>query len=228
MRPVDALRARRMDDSGLSLAELLVTIMIFAIVLTVVTGTFVSLTRVTSQAAATDANVHDASNGMNEIAREIRGAVNNPIPNAPDAAAFITATSESMTFSTAVNQTGSMIQPQLVTFSLGTDRSLIETKTSAVVYQTSYWQFTGTVVKRTLTGPVSASSASVPVLFQYFDSSGAALAPSAAGALTTVQLGRIASIKVSLSIRSTKAGDTGVTLVNTVGTPNLTATGAVS
>lgn len=228
MRRNDAVRARRLTDTGLSLAELLVTIMIFAIVLTVVTGTFVSLTRVTGQAAATDANVHDASNGMNEIARQIRGAVNNPVPNASDAAAFSAATTESMTFSTAVNQTGSSTQPQLVTFALATDRSLTETKTAAVAYQTTYWQFTGTVINRTLTGPVSAASASIPVLFQYFDSTGASLTPGAAGSLSAAQLGQIASVKVSLSIKSTKAGDTGVTLINTVGTPNLTATGSVS
>lgn len=228
MGVVRRLRARRLDDRGVSLAELLVTIMIFGIVLTVVTGMFVSLTRVTTQANATDQNVRQVSNGMNELAREIRGAVNNPVPNVADAASFSVATTESMTFSTAVNQSGSTAQPQLVTFALAANRSLVETKTAAVAYQTSYWQFTGAVSKRTLTGPVSASSASVPVLFQYFDSTGTQLTPNAQGALTGTQMGNISTVTVTLTIKSTRAGDTGVTLVNSVGTPNLTPTGAVS
>lgn len=228
MSILNRIRARRLDDAGISLAELLVTIMIFGIVLSVVTGTFVALTRVTTQANTTDQNVRQASNGMAEMSREIRGAMNTPVPNAADAASFSVATTESMTFSTAVNQTGSTSQPQLVTFALASDRSLVETKTASVAYQTTYWQYTGAVTKRTLTGPVSAASSTVPVLFQYFDSSGNSLTPNAQGALTTTQMGNISTVLVSLSIKSTKAGDTGVTLVNTVGTPNLVSTGTVS
>jgi len=224
----EVVRRRRADDAGVTLAELLVTIMIFGIVLTVVTGTFVSLTRATTQAGTTDQNVRQASNGMNELTREIRGAVNNPVPNLPDAAAFSIATTESMTLSTAVNQSGSATQPQLVNFALGSDRSLIETKTTAVSFQNTYWQFTGVVSKRTLTGPVSVSSASIPVLFQYFDSTGTVLTPNAQGALTAAQMGTIASVTVTLSIKSTQVVDTGVTLANTVGLPNLGATGPVS
>lgn len=223
------LRGARHDDRGISLAELLVTIMIFGIVLTVVTSTFISLTRATSQAGTTDSNVRVAANGMNEMTRIIRGAVNNPVPGAAsDSPAFSEATPESMTLTTAVNQTGSITQPVQVRLYLGTDRSLIEKKTASVAYQTSFWQFTGAASQRTLTGAVSASSASVPVLFQYFDQSGAPLVPQSNGALSPAQMSAISTVTVSITIAGGKATDPGVRLVNTVGLPNINTSGQVS
>lgn len=218
------------DDRGLSLAELLVTIMIFGIVLTVVTGTFVSLTRTTTQAGNTDSNVRNASNGMNELTRQIRSAVNVQVPNATaDAPAFQDARPESLTVSTAVNQVGSTAQPQLVTFTVGAGRSLVEQKTASLPLQTSYWQFTGTKTSRTLAGPVTVASASVPVLFQYADVAGNPLTPDTSlGKLSVDQLKLIASVTITLSIKSSSANDSGVTLVNTVGLPNIIATGPVS
>jgi prepilin-type N-terminal cleavage/methylation domain-containing protein len=225
----ERLRGGHQGDHGLSLAELLVTIMIFGIVLTVVTGTFVSLTRTTSLANRTDSNVRTASNGMNEVTRQIRSAVVVPVPGVTtNAPAFIEASTEGVTFTTAVNQTGSTNQPQLVRFSLAADRSLVENKTASVPIQSTYWAFTGAVTTRTLTGPVSIASAKVPVLFQYADSSGALLIPGATGKLAATQLAQIASVTVTLSVKSTSAYDNGVTLVNTVGLPNITATGPVS
>ena len=56
MTALRRLIARARRDEGVSLAELLVAIMVFGIVLTVVSTTFVSLTKATAQARFIDAN----------------------------------------------------------------------------------------------------------------------------------------------------------------------------
>lgn len=229
----------RRDDHGLSLAELLVTIMIFAIVLAVVSGTFVTMTRATSFANATDTNARSASTAMNEMTRLLHSAMNNPQQNASDAPAFASAKTESMTFTTAVDLTGAAAisnngpdpRPEQVTLALDSSRRLVETIVPGqqVVAGSSYYKFTSTPASRTLAPAVSVTPAGQSALFIYYDASNTALLPDATGALSTAQVKSIVSVGITLRLSNNgSVADNSVTLSNRVGLPNLLSTGTVT
>lgn len=207
-------------DVGITLVELIVAMMILGIVLAVTSGTVLSLTRATSTARTVDVNVRESSNGMNALAQTVRSAVDLQQPSAPDRPAFQAASTEMFTVSTSVNFADTQTKPVLVTYDLDTGRKLREVRTQAVRLGTSYWQFTGTSATRLLTAPVAAPSAKP--LFAYLDKNKVVLTPGSTGRLDDAQLRRVAFVQVTLAIKSTTNGaDNGVTLVNTIGTPNL-------
>jgi prepilin-type N-terminal cleavage/methylation domain-containing protein len=220
---VTALRRRLAAagrDRGITLVELIVAMMILGIVLAVTSGTVLSLTRATSTARTVDVNVRESSNGMNALAQSIRSAVDLQQPSAPDRSAFQFASTEKLTVSTSVNFVDTQAKPVLVTYDLDASRKLREVRTQSARLGSAYWQFTGTSSSRVLTAPVAAPSSAA--LFVYLDKNKAVLTPGPAGRLDDTQLGRIAFVQITLPIKSTTtASDNGVTLVNTIGTPNL-------
>lgn len=227
------------DERGLSLPELLVTVMIFAIVLAVVSGTFVTMTRATTFANATDTNARSASTAMNEMTRLLHAAMNNPQQNAADAPAFTAARTESMTFTTAVDLTGAAPaansgpdpRPEQVTLSLDSSRRLVEAIVPGqpLAGGSAYYKFTSAPAVRTLAPAVSATPAGQQALFVYFDASNAPLVPDATGALTAAQMKSIVSVGLTLRLsNSGSTADNSVTLSNQVGLPNLLSTGTVS
>jgi prepilin-type N-terminal cleavage/methylation domain-containing protein len=229
MRFIDAIKRARRDERGLTLAELLVTVLIFALVLTVVTGTFVTMVRATTFANATDTNVRTGSDAMDEMTRVLHAAMNNPRPNQSDAPAFSVANSESATFSTAVNMSGSTLTPEQVSLTLDSSRRIVETVTAGQLYNSTYYQFTGAVTTRVLSSPVTATPTGGDALFVYFDANNNRLTPDATGALSSSQISSIASVQITLRLTNSNSTiDNSVTLTNQVGLPNLTTSGQVS
>jgi prepilin-type N-terminal cleavage/methylation domain-containing protein len=213
--------ARR--DAGLSLAELIVAMMVFGIIVAVVTTTFISLTKATAQARGVDANTRVASNVMNEVSRVVRAARTIPTPGGTEATSFSLATTESLTLTTAVNGADSLTTvPRKVTFGLAADRSLVETTVVGTPLQTDYWQFVSTPTKRTLGGAVVTTASSGSPLFTYYDFTGAVLTPDSGGALSATQLPAIAAVQVSVTIdRTATRSSQAVTLQTTVSLSNL-------
>lgn len=213
--------ARR--DAGLSLAELIVAMMVFGIIVAVVTTTFISLTKATAQARGVDANTRVASNVMNEVSRVVRAARTIPTPGGTEATSFSLATTESLTLTTAVNGADSLTTvPRKVTFGVAADRSLVETTVVGTPLQTDYWQFVSTPTKRTLGGSVVTTASSGAPLFTYYDFTGAVLTPDSGGALSATQLPAIAAVQVSVTIdRTATRSSQAVTLQTTVSLSNL-------
>jgi prepilin-type N-terminal cleavage/methylation domain-containing protein len=223
-----ALFARRRDDAGVSLAELLVAMMVFGIVLTVVSTTFVSLAKATSQARAIDLNTRVASTGLADLTRTVRAARTIPVPGGTETPAFSVATTEALTLTTAVNTADSVTTvPRKVSFTVQPDRSLVET-TIVGTSTADYWTFTTAARKRVIGGSVLSTAVSGTPLFSYVDFSGKELVPDASGALTTTQMSSIAGVRISLSVdrAGTLTAQT-ITLQNTVSLSNLVG-GAVS
>lgn len=213
--------ARR--DAGLSLAELIVAMMVFGIIVAVVTTTFISLTKATAQARGVDANTRVASNVMNEVSRVVRAARTIPTPGGTEATSFSLATTESLTLTTAVNGVDSLTTvPRKVTFGVAADRSLVETTVVGTPLQTDYWQFVSIPTKRTLGGSVVTTASSGAPLFTYYDFTGAVLTPDSGGALSATQLPAIAAVQVSVTIdRTATRSSQAVTLQTTVSLSNL-------
>ncbi|NQW87892.1 MULTISPECIES: type II secretion system protein [unclassified Frigoribacterium] len=223
MTALRRLIARARRDDGISLAELLVAIMVFGIVLTVVSTTFVSLTKATAQARFIDANTRVASNGLNDLSRTIRAARTIAQPGGTEASAFTLATTESLTLTTAVNTADSLTTvPRRVTYRLEADRTLSSSTVVATPLQTDFWQFTSPATKRALGGTVVTAASSGSPLFTYLDFTGKTLTPDASGALTASQLPSIAAVTISLTIdRTSSMSSQAVTLQNTVSLSNL-------
>jgi prepilin-type N-terminal cleavage/methylation domain-containing protein len=222
---VSALRrviARR-DDDGVSLAELIVAIMVFGIVVTIVSTTFVSLTKATAQARGVDGNTRVASNVMNDLARTIRAARTIPRADGTQAASFTAASTESMTLSSAVNVTDAATTvPRQVTFRVAADRSLTSSSIVATTVTGGFYQFTSPATTRTVGGSVVTPASNGAPLFAYLDFAGTALVPDASGALTTTQLSSIAAVTITLTIdRTSTPSSQAVTLQNTVSLSNL-------
>jgi prepilin-type N-terminal cleavage/methylation domain-containing protein len=215
------------DDRGLSLAELLVTMTIFGIMMTVVVGLFSTYTKSVTLARTIDANVRTASNGMNEMSRIVRAGTNNPVRgSAVPEPAFSQAQREALTVYAFINLASSETRPVKVQFSIDAQRNLVETTTAAVALGGGYWAFTGAVSTRKLASAVAVPGAGELPLFTYRDADAAALPTDASGALTATQRQGVASVTVNLRIKSSStSSDNGVTLQNTVGIPNLSVTG---
>jgi prepilin-type N-terminal cleavage/methylation domain-containing protein len=223
---VNALRrvvARRRDDDGVSLTELLVAIMVFGIVLAVVSTTFVSLTKATAQARAIDGNTRVASNVMNDLARTIRAARTIPRTDGTQAASFTAASTEGLTLTSAVNTADSSTTvPRQVTFRIGSDRTLVSSSIVATTVTGGFYQFTSPATTRTLGGAVVTTASSGTPLFGYLDFAGDPLAPDASGTLSATQLSSIAAVTITLTIdRTSTLTSQAVTLQNTVSLSNL-------
>jgi prepilin-type N-terminal cleavage/methylation domain-containing protein len=210
------------SEQGLSLVELLVSMLVLGIVTAVVTGLYVSTMRNVTYAQNLSANTRSVSNGMNEMARVIRAATDNPVPGVTlSAPALEKAKDESVTFYAYVNLgTTLATQPPIkVELSLDANRRLVETKYAAVSVASGYYAFSSSPESsRLLTETIAP--ATTPSLFSYLKSDGTAIVPSAGG-LTAAERRLITAVQISITVTngSTDAR-TWVTLQNTVGMPN--------
>lgn len=208
-------------DRGLTLIELLVAMGLFGVLLAIVGGTFVSITRATSFAAARDQNSRNASTAMNEVVRQVRGAADNPQVGASDSPAFLSAGTSSVQFTTLVS-TGRAAVPQQVTFTVGASGVLSERIVPGATTDNVYYTFPGSGSTSTIGTGVELPSGTGTPAFQYLDISQNVLAPNAAGVLTSDQIGQIAFVRVTLRFSSTSSTlRNGITLQNTIGLPNL-------
>lgn len=214
----------RPDDSGISLIELLVAILLLGIVSVMVMGMFVGTMRATTSNRVLSTDTRTAANGMNEMARILRAATENPVEivvaDAPTTEpAVVAAASDSITVYAYVNLESSAQTPQKVKFSINAQRQLVETTWRATTQSANgHWDFSSTpTAVRILAGPVKAGTA----LFVYFESSGDPV-PVPAGGITDSDTRRsIKAIGVTLAIKSDGSNTESVTLTNTVGMPNL-------
>ena len=222
------------DQSGLTVVELLIAIVILALVLTAATTFFIGAARTVKFAQTMSEGTNTASNLMNELTRVIHEGDDNPNSGSqtPTPAFIPTAspTAESLTiFSNIDSYDGSatfQTRPIMVQFSLdSTTRQLIEKRWLPTSSASGIFGFpavtTTPTSTRTIGGPVLAAtttpSAAEP-LFTYIDLYNAVLTPP----LTTAQLSTIAAVKITLRVRGgTSTTGTVTVLQSTVRLPNL-------
>lgn len=220
---------RRCDDDrerGLGLSELIVAVVLFGIMLTAVSGLVVSTQRGFATARAISENTRSASNGMNEAARMIRAGTVNPVQGHPlPDPAFVSAATEALTLYAYVNLDAAAPGPVMVRLEVDGQRRLVESRWAATPLAEGNWSFPAPTEPadsiRTLAESVSPGAAGAPALFTYFRSDGTVLPDSVTG-VPLDHLGSIASVKVTLTVQSSRDGPRNpVTLQNTVGIPNL-------
>ncbi|OIH95378.1 type II secretion system protein J [Curtobacterium sp. MCBA15_001] len=218
----DRLLARVRRDDGMTLVELLVAVSLFAVLLAIVGGTFYSITRATTFAAARDSNSRVASTAMNEMVKMIRGAADNPKVGANDDPAFLSAGRNSLTLTTLVSSGRSAV-PQRVGFSLSAAGVLTENIVIGSTTDNTYYSFTGAGTTQAIASGIEVPSSTGTPVFQYLDKLSNPVTPDpATGVLTSDQAGQVAFVQLSIRVSSTSSAlKNGITLQNTVGLPNL-------
>jgi prepilin-type N-terminal cleavage/methylation domain-containing protein len=216
-------------DQGMSLVELLVSVMITSVLGVVITSLYVSTVTTTAEVSSVTVNTRQAANGMNEMARVIRAATENPVPSqALSDPAFVSTvaaplSAESLTVYAYVNLNSATEVPVKVRFSLDAERRLIETQWASTALAGGYFGFESTPRStRILASTVAPAAPGSPALFRYLLADGTELVLPPTGTLTTVQLRSIAAVQVSLTMQETLTDShAAVTLENTVRIPNL-------
>ena len=227
-------------ERGMSLTELLVASIVLMIVLTVAANLFINATKSMGMAAAVNANTANASNGMNEATRVIRGGTSNPVQaQLLDNPAFIEAKPESVILYSLVGGDRSDPHPVMIRFSLNAQRQLVEERWTATVvagYSTFTSPYVGTSgyvapqTTRILTTTVSPRTGSAAYLFTYYsDVPGTVPLATAGTDVPAASLAAIVTVRVSLTVqKSLTDSNSPVTLENLVGIPNLNASATIS
>lgn len=219
-----SLRATARDDRGFGLAELVVTIFITGIVMTLVVTLFTNVSRIfTRENSATD-STNAAALGMNEITRVIRSgteiAIAGSLLNDP---VFVSAGKESVTLYAFIDTDSITSAPVKVRFSINADRKLVETRWASYALPAGYWGFqTAEQSSRIITSYVVVPAAGEKSLFTYYKADGSELVVPASGEFTVNERRNIAAVQVTMSVQADKTARANpVTLQNTVGIPNL-------
>ncbi len=218
-RVVARLRVHAKADDGFSLTELLVTIMIMGIVMTIVGSMFINVARITANSNSTTTKSSVAANLMDAMSKVIRTAANNPVSGQeiPDPA-VVAATANSLTLYSFVDTSALAPKPTKVRLSIDAKGNVVEERWAASTSAQGYWTFPGSPTVRTLGGPVITTSTS---LFTYLDASNTVITAGTAG-MSATDRKRVASIRVTITIaNSLTTGDDAIVIDNTIGMPNL-------
>jgi prepilin-type N-terminal cleavage/methylation domain-containing protein len=215
-------------ERGISLVELIVAMMLLGIVSAIVVGMYVGTARATSQGQSVDGDTRTASNGINEVARMIRAATENPVLNpapgtpATDPAIEAGADSSSITLYAYVNLETAEQKPVKVRFFVDPDGQLVEQKWTAAPAVNGHWSFPTAQADRILAGPLLPGT---PV-FIYLQGDGSEIVVPVGGLTNPDTLRTIKAVTVTMTIQSNALQSLPVTLQNTVGMPNLGLTRA--
>lgn len=213
-------RAVRGKDSGLTIVELMVSMLITSMVLAMIAAMFINVAKITSVANATTQSSSIAGNTMDELVEVIRTATTNAVAASPDPdPALVSATTTALTIYSFVDAAPAAPAPSKVTFRFDSSGYLIEDRITATD-SNGYWAFSGAVVSRTLGGPMDLTGGDP--FFTYLNSAGDALAPGSG--LTLTQRKLVSSIRVSIRITNPTATSDPIIVINTIGMPNLKIT----
>lgn len=216
-------RLRSASEDGLSLVELLVAMMLTSIVLALVGSMFVNVALATSASNATTQRSGAASNTMNELVKVVRQGANNAVSAQTTDPALVSATSTALTIYSFVDTSPTAPAPTKVAFRLDGTK-LMEDRWTAT-NPSGYWVFTGSPTTRVI-GQSLVTSGTDP-LFAYLDADGHAIGTPATTPLGLEQRKAVVSVQIIVTIANqTRAGSSPIILKNTVGMPNLKASGA--
>ncbi|MGT2425925.1 hypothetical protein [Amnibacterium kyonggiense] len=223
---IAALRRRlRHDpaDRGIALIELIVSMVVTLIMLTLIARMFAQVTHSASDNQSTRAGIGIAGTAMDEITRVVRqGTRVSTSQTATEGAVVAGSTASSLSIDSFVDATVTpglaAIAPTRVVFSVDGSGSLIEQRYAGTVAN-GYVTFSGSGTSRTVNGPIDTSG-STP-LFAYADGSGTAVVPGATG-LTSAQALSVASVTVTVTVdNQLSSGNDPVQLTNEVTMPNI-------
>ncbi len=236
------VRARLRGDSGLTVIELLVAIVLFGILMTIVSTLMISTMRTVALSRDLTANTKSAANAMNETTRAIRAATENPVSGSiVNDPAFIVAKPDDVLFYAYVNVYSDITSAQQpVMIRLRVDRTTggyVESRWKGTATADGKWVFstnpcvkpntpvgcTAPTLTRTLASTISPITTDHPTSpFVYKMPDGITTIANTSAGLGEADRRLVAFVQVNLRTQSslTDSSDD-VTLETIVGIPNL-------
>lgn len=214
------------DETGITLVELMVAILVLGILSAMVLSLYVQTTKAVSMSSSVSQNTKVSSNIMNEVSRVIRSASTNPTGGDTFQPAIIDARPESVTVIAYVDSDPVDPRPIRVQFSVdASTRQIIETRWAAKPGVNGLWVFDSSnplISTRTLPGRLATTGSGGTPLFTYVRADRTTPLVPPAGGLTEANRLLIAAIQVNLVVNgSDNSNADPLTLRNMVGLPNL-------
>lgn len=233
---ITAIRALKHDsesDEGMSLVELLVTMMLLGMILLMASNMYISVVQTTDKTQAVNEGTRVASNAMNEVNRVVRFAIDSPqTGTAPLPAFSVARASEMVVFSLVdvdalVAPSALPIEPTMVKFALEDDGNLVERRWEPTP-SGQFWNFgslppsdASAVSSRVLGGKFLATGTD-SALFRYFSADGTELIPTGTSNLSLSSRQKIATVVVTMNaVPLVGPDDHPVVIKNTIGMLNL-------
>lgn len=221
-----ALRARLLahharDERGVTLPELLVTMLLLSFLTALMLGLVSSFSQTfTRERSAADSTTVAAA-GMKELTRVVRAGTELRLSGggAVSAPVFVEAKPNTLTMYAYIDTAAANPKPVKVRFSIDAQRRLVETRWAATS-AAAPWTFAA-AGSPTSSRPIARLiPTTAPALFEYLDANNAVIPIPGAG-FTTDQLRTIAAVRVTLTVQAdvTSRADP-VQIHNAVGIPN--------
>jgi prepilin-type N-terminal cleavage/methylation domain-containing protein len=205
-------RRRITGDSGLTLSELMVTLVLMGIVGTLMMTAVVNVTRTVTKNQANADSLDIARIGMNRITKTIRAGMDIQRSGLADLPALASVSPNQLTVYASVGAV-----PAKVTYSINGSRELIEQWYAGNAASNPYWTFVATPRTTIVARKIPAGSAA---LFVYLDEFGDPIANQTTNTVADLEL--IRSVRIELTVDADPARGGGpVTISNTVVLPNL-------
>jgi len=221
---LSVVRAGR--DRGLSMAELLVAVTLFALLLAMTSGFMVSAYRASNSSRAIDTATRQATNGMTEMTRMIRAASEyQRVSGAAAESAIIVAEPSRLQLYAFVNLEDAIEKPVKVEFKIDGTK-LVETRWNSTANPSNpdLFTFANTASStRVLVDPVLSTTSTGARLFTYLGSTRVPVALTATSAVADVTT--VSNVTVALQAGQSTSPSNSTLLVNTVGLTNLTSGG---
>jgi len=220
-------------ERGTTLAELLVGMTIFSILMAAVTTIAVGYYRVNAQSVARQDQVDETRAAAERFAKLVRTAVkpsqliNCSTSTCSEIDAFVSASATSMKFYANIDNARNLVGPRQVTYALETTApgvarlvERVQRPDSSTPGSNGYSycdalasgasaSCKARLETRTLAEGVRTDGVVEP--FVYFDNTGAAMEPATRSGLSPAQIDQVLSIELTLSVRSADRNSTGPT-----------------
>jgi prepilin-type N-terminal cleavage/methylation domain-containing protein len=209
------------EDSGVSLIESLVVMMLSALMMTIAGTMFMTVSTQTAKAEDIRRSTADASNIMNVVSTSVRASVRNAVANSatPDPAVVV-GTPTSVTVISYTDAGPSFETPLQLRYWVDAEGRMIEDRwnPSVVNGYTVFPDVSSTPTATRVLGNVVVNTSGEPI-FRYFDAAGTELSASGTGLSET---SRAAVVEVLFVVRVRADGsDEVVELHNRIGMPNM-------
>ncbi|MGE0817453.1 MAG: type II secretion system protein J [Candidatus Nanopelagicales bacterium] len=204
------LRAVR-GDHGLTLAELMVTMVLMGIVGTIMINAVIQVTRTVTKAQASADSLDVARVGMARLTKNVRSGMAIQRSGLDDLPALAAISPTQLTVYASLGPV-----PTKITYSINANRELVEKWYVGNAASNPYWTFSNTARTTVVARKIPAGA----VLFTYYDANGNPIANQTS--TNEDDLIQIRSVKIALTVDVDPARGGGpVTVSNTVVLPNL-------
>jgi hypothetical protein len=218
---IAALRRLRHEDSGVSLVESLVVMMLSALMMAIAGTMFMTVSSQTAAVEDIRRSTADASNIMNVVSTSVRASVKNAVASSatPDPA-VVAGTPTSLTVISYTDAGPSFETPLRLRYRIDASGRMIEDRWNSTVVN-GYAVFPAMSATPTATrilGNVVVNTSSEPV-FRYFNAGGAELSAGGTG-LNPTNRAAVAEVLFVVKVRAEGSDET-VELHSRIGMPNM-------